>query len=55
MKLVIRTFAMFVVFVGLAAASVSSGTPPVVQSHFAATAGNSGLLSIPLPPCPLCQ
>lgn len=56
MKLLIRAFAMFIVFVGLAAASLSSATPPSAQNRFAPTAkGSLGLLDVPTPPCLLCQ
>ncbi len=55
MKLVIRAIAMFVVFVGLTAASVSSATPPVIVGHAINEAGPTPMgLPFP-PPCPTCQ
>ena len=56
MKLVIRAFAMFVVFVGLTAASVSSATPVIVANQLSATAAGPGPSILPFPPpCPRCQ
>jgi hypothetical protein len=53
MKLAIRIFALSVVFVGVAAASVSSSTARTFQSHQAATAGNPIPVCAPgLPGCP---
>ena len=55
MKLVIRAFAMFIVFVGLAAASVSSATPAVLVNQISAAAAGPGPMVLPVPPCPACQ
>jgi len=53
MKLAIRTFALTVVFVGVAAASVSSSTTRTLPSHQSATASNPVPLCAPgLPGCP---
>ena len=45
MKLAIRIFALLIVFVGVAAASVSSHSRAVLPSHQAVTASN------PIPTC----
>jgi hypothetical protein len=45
MKLAIRIFALSVVFVGVAAASVSNSSAHLLPSHLSATAGE------PMPPC----
>jgi len=53
MKLAIRIFALSIVLVGVAAASVSSSSSRVIPSHQAATAGNPVPLCAPgLPTCP---
>lgn len=53
MKLTIRIIALSVVFVGVAAASVSSSSARSVASHQSATAGNPIPLCAPgLPGCP---
>jgi hypothetical protein len=53
MKLAIRIIALSVVFVGVAAASVSSSSARSVPSHQSATAGNPIPLCAPgLPGCP---
>jgi hypothetical protein len=53
MKLAIRIFALSVVFVGVAAASVSNPTARALSSHQAATASNPIPLCAPgLPGCP---
>jgi len=53
MKLAIRLFALSVVLVGVAAASVSSSNTRNFQSHQAATAGNPIPVCAPgLPGCP---
>ncbi len=53
MKLVIRVFAMLVVFVGLSAASISSSPAAAAKRHFAAIPGHPGPM-MPGPPCPTC-
>jgi hypothetical protein len=53
MKLVIRTFALSVVFVGVAAASISTSSVRTVPSHLSATASNPIPTCAPgLPGCP---
>jgi len=53
MKLAIRIFALSVVLVGVAAASVSSSSSRVIASHQSATAGNPIPVCAPgLPGCP---
>jgi hypothetical protein len=53
MKLAVRIFALSVVFVGVAAASVSHSSARVVPSHQSATASNPVPLCAPgLPTCP---
>jgi len=53
MKLAVRIFALSVVFVGVAAASVSHSLIRVVPSHQSATANNPVPLCAPgLPTCP---
>jgi hypothetical protein len=53
MKLAFRIIALSVVFVGVAAASVSGSSKQIVPSHQAATAGNPVPLCAPgLPGCP---
>jgi len=56
MKLVIRASAMFVVFVGLTAASVSPATPSLLVNQVSATTAGPGPAILPFPvPCPACQ
>jgi hypothetical protein len=53
MKLAIRLFGLLVVFVGVAAASVSRSSAVVLPSHQSATASNPIPLCAPgLPGCP---
>jgi hypothetical protein len=53
MKLVIRIFALTVVFAGVAAASVSNASMRTIPSHQSATASNPIPLCAPgLPTCP---
>jgi len=53
MKLAVRIFALSIVFVGVAAASVSKTTPTALPSHQSATAANPVPLCAPgLPGCP---
>jgi hypothetical protein len=53
MKLAIRIFALSVVFVGVAAASVANSATKILPSHQSATAGNPVPLCAPgLPGCP---
>ena len=53
MKLAVRIFALSIVFVGVAAASVSKSTPHAIPSHQSATASNPIPLCAPgLPGCP---
>ena len=53
MKLAIRILALSIVFVGVAAASVSSSSSKFLPSHQAATATNPVPLCAPgLPTCP---
>jgi hypothetical protein len=51
MKLAIRIFAMSIVFVGAAAASVSSATTNVIPSHLSATATRPTPNNMPVPGC----
>jgi hypothetical protein len=53
MKLAIRIFALSIVLVGVAAASISTSASRVLPSHQAATASNPIPLCAPgLPTCP---
>ncbi|MGO9340624.1 MAG: hypothetical protein ACLPY1_24385 [Terracidiphilus sp.] len=53
MKLAIRLFGLLVVFVGVAAASVSHSSARILPSHQSATASNPIPLCAPgLPGCP---
>lgn len=52
MKLIIRIFAMVVVFAGLTAASISSAPVPATH-HFFGAAITGPML--PGPPCPTCN
>ena len=53
MKLVIRIFALSVVFAGVATASVSNSSARAIPSHQSATASNPIPLCAPgLPTCP---
>lgn len=53
MKLAIRVFALSVVFVGVAAASVSSTSTKIIPSHQSATANLPTPGCVPgLPTCP---
>jgi hypothetical protein len=54
MKLVIRVFAMLVVFAGLTAASISSAPAPAASNHFGITVTGPGPY-MPGPPCPTCE
>ena len=53
MKLVIRMFALTVVFAGVAAASVTPSAKPAIPSHQSATASNPIPVCAPgVPGCP---
>lgn len=54
MKLIVRIFAMLVVFAGLTAASISSSPAPAATSHFGSTISGAGPM-MPGPPCPTCN
>lgn len=54
MKLVIRVFAMLIVFAGLTAASISSAPVPAASNHFGVSITGPGPY-MPGPPCPTCQ
>ena len=54
MKLLVRILAMFVVFAGLTAASISSSPSPISTSQFGATVSGVGPMW-PGPPCPTCN
>ena len=54
MKLIVRIFAMLVVFAGLTAASISSTPAPASTSQFGAAVSAAGPM-LPAPPCPTCN
>lgn len=54
MKLILRIFAMLVVFAGLTAASISSTPSNMATNHFGAAVSGAGPM-MPAPPCPTCN
>lgn len=54
MKLMVRIFAMLVVFAGLTAASISSSPSATANNQFGATVSGTGPM-MPAPPCPTCN
>lgn len=54
MKLILRIFAMLVVFAGLTAASISTSPSTMATSHFGAAVSGAGPM-MPAPPCPTCN
>jgi hypothetical protein len=50
-KLALQSFAMLVVFIGLATTSFNSTYAPAISSHLSAAALGPGPLSLPIPTC----